>query len=65
MLESLFNKVEGRHPCNFIKKRLQHSCFPVKFSKFFKNIFSIEHLRWLLLEQPFCATPANSCFGKP
>ena len=25
--------------CNFTKKRLQHSCFPVKFAKFFKNTF--------------------------
>ena len=30
----LFNKVEGPQPCNFIKKRLQHMCFPVKFVKF-------------------------------
>ena len=34
--------------CNFIKKRLQHKCFPVNFA-IFKNIFLMEHLRWLLL----------------
>ena len=34
--------------CNFIKKKLQHKCFPVNFA-IFKNIFLIEHLRWLLL----------------
>ena len=39
MLEFLFNKVAG-HACNFIKKRLQHKCFPVKFVIFFfKNTF--------------------------
>ena len=31
VLESLFNKVAGL--CSFIKKRLQHRCFPVKFTK--------------------------------
>ena len=25
--------------CNFIKKRLQHRCFPVKFAKFLKAPF--------------------------
>ena len=28
LLEPLFNKV---HACNFIKKRLQHRCFPEKY----------------------------------
>ena len=31
------------------KKRLQHSCFPVKFAKFLRTTFLTEHLRWLLL----------------
>ena len=35
--------------CNFIKKRLQHRCFPVKFAKFLRPPFSTEYLRWLLL----------------
>ena len=40
MLESVLNKVASY---NFIKKRLQHGCFPVKLAKFlrtpiFKNI---------------------------
>ena len=43
MLESLFNKVTGLKACNFIKKRLQHMCFPVNIAKFrleiFKNSF--------------------------
>ena len=42
MLESVFNS-------NFIKKRLQHKCFPEKFAKFLRTSFFTEHLRWLLL----------------
>ena len=30
MLESLFNKIAGLKVWNFIKKRLQYKCFPVK-----------------------------------
>ena len=33
MLESLFNKVAGLQGRSFIKKRLQHSCFPVNIAK--------------------------------
>ena len=37
VLESLF---DGLQACNFIKKRLQHKWFPVKFAKFLcKNTF--------------------------
>ena len=43
VLEPLFNKVTGSQACNFVKKRFQHRCFPVKFGKF------IEDLRCLLL----------------
>ena len=39
MLASLFNKAAGLEPCNFIKKRLQHSCFPVKFERFLEHLF--------------------------
>ena len=34
-----FNKLTGLQACNSIKKRLQHSCFPVNIEKFFKNSF--------------------------
>ena len=44
MLESLFNKSRGLKPCNFIKKRLQHRCFPVNLTKFLRSAFFIEHL---------------------
>ena len=50
MLGSLFNNVTGLKACNFIKKRLQHWCFPVNIAKLFKNSFFIEHLWWLLLK---------------
>ena len=33
MLKFLSNKIAGLQACNFIKKRLQHRCFSVKFSK--------------------------------
>ena len=33
VLESLFNEYVLLKACNFIKKRLQHGCFPVKFAK--------------------------------
>ena len=44
-LESLFNKSAGMKPCNFIKKKLLHRCFPVNFVKFFKNIYFEKHKR--------------------
>ena len=50
VLESLFNKVAGLQACNFIKKRLQRKCFPVKFAKFLRTNLFTEHLRWLLLK---------------
>ena len=37
---SLFlNKVAGLKAYNFIKKRLQHTCFPVSIAKFLKTFF--------------------------
>ena len=39
VLESVFNKATGLKACNFIKKRLQHRCFPLKFAKFLKAPF--------------------------
>ena len=37
MSECLFNKDAGLRACNFIKKRLQQKCFPVKFKKFLRT----------------------------
>ena len=36
VLESLFNRITGLKGCKFIKKRLQHRCFPVKFKTFLR-----------------------------
>ena len=37
---------------NFIKKRLQHRCFPVKFAEFQRIYFFTEHLQRLPLKLP-------------
>ena len=39
VLEFLSNKFAGLQACNFIKKRLQHRCFSVKFSKSLRASF--------------------------
>ena len=49
-----FANSTGKHlcwseACNFIKKRFQHGCFPVKFVKFLRTPFFTEHFRQLLL----------------
>ena len=44
MLESVFNKVAGLQACKFVKKRLQHRCYLVKFAKFLRTLFFTEHL---------------------
>ena len=36
---NLFNKVAGLQTCNFIKKRLQHGCFPVNIPKVLGTVF--------------------------
>ena len=47
--QSFFKKSCRSQACNFIKKTLQHMCFPVNLAKFLRTPFFIEHLRWLLL----------------
>ena len=50
-----FAMFRGKHLCwsplliNFIKKELQHRCFPVSISNFLRTAFFIEHLPWLFL----------------
>ena len=39
----------ANHGCNFIKKRLKHSCFPVNIAKVLRTLFFTEHLQWLLV----------------
>ena len=50
MLELLFTKFTSHQACNFIKKRLQHRCFPVKFLKVLRARYFTEHLQWLILD---------------
>ena len=50
LLESLFNRVTVLRPCNFIKKKLQHRWFSLKFAKFLRSPFFTEHHQWLLLK---------------
>ena len=59
--ESFFRKFAGLQPCSYIKKRLQHWCFPVKFAKSLrtstvKNIFE----RLLLFVSPQNTTAKSS-----
>ena len=46
-----FNKAAGLRlqPCNFIKKRLWHRCFPVNFVKFLRTPFLQNTFERLLL----------------
>ena len=43
--------VMGKKPqlATLLKERLWYKCFPVNFAKFLRTIFSLKHLRWLLL----------------
>ena len=50
MLEPIFNKVAALKACNCTEMRLQHKCFPGKFTKFLRTPFLTEHLRQLLLK---------------
>ena len=45
----LFNKVAGLKSCNFIEKRLQHRCFPVKFAKILRPSILENICEWLFL----------------
>ena len=49
MLEYFFNEAAGLQACNFIKKRLQHTYFPVNIAKFLKT--------------PFLQTPSVAAFA--
>ena len=50
-LESLFDNTPDLQDCNFIKKRLQHKCFPMKFAKFLRTPFlQNTSSGWLLLK---------------
>ena len=63
MLEYRFNKVAGLKVCSFIKKRLQHCCFPLNVRKLSGTAFFIEDLRWLLLTASLEISNWNKCVG--
>ena len=46
--------VMWKRPTTLLKKRTWHRCFPVKFAKFLRTLFLIEHLQWLLLYDTKC-----------
>ena len=54
VLEFRFNKVTVFKTSNFIKKRLQHSCFSVKFAKFLKSAILKNICEQLLQKLAFC-----------
>ena len=49
-----FHKAEGLRVCNFVQKRLQYSCFPVKFAKpiFEKHLWKLLPFKGTLREVP-------------
>ena len=57
MLESLFNKVVKLKPWNFIKKRLQHRCFPVNIATYLKTPILKNTCKWLLLKISYFDQP--------
>ena len=52
-INSLWCKVAELNAWNFIKMRLHHRCFPVKFTKVLRLSFFTEHLQWLFLNFTF------------
>ena len=46
VLKFLFNKTCRPQDCNFIKKTLQHRCFPVNFEKFLRAPFLQNTTGW-------------------
>ena len=57
MLESPFNRLARFKTCNFLKKRLQHECFPVSIAKFLRTLILIKIREQLLL--PFLLLTVN------
>ena len=49
VLMKIQEKVAGLQAWNFIKKCLQHRCFPVNTETFLRTNFFLVHLLWLLI----------------
>ena len=58
-VNTLLIKLQTGGACNFIKKRLQHRSFPVKFAKLLRTPILNNICERLLLD-PTCYTPANN-----
>ena len=56
VLELLYNKFAVLQVCKFIKKRLQHRCFPLNIAKFLRTTLLIEQQIFLKL----CLKPART-----
>ena len=55
MIESLSNEAEDFKPCNVVKKRLQHRCFPLNIAKSLRtSILKIICKRLLQPPEVFC-----------
>ena len=46
--KQVLQQSSGVQACNFIKKRLQHGCFPVNIPKVLRTAFFTEQFLWLL-----------------
>ena len=69
MLKSLWKKIAGIQVCNFIKKRLQDRCLPMKFAKLLRAPVSKKICKRLLLFMCFSTSvkrnPIKNCeYGK-
>ena len=53
-------KNEGLQSCNFIKKRLQHRCFPVNIAKL--PIFLFKKTPTQVFSCEYCKISKNTCF---
>ena len=60
MLESPFNRLAGFKTCNFLKKRLRHSCFPVNIAKFLRTLILMKICKQLLLQFPLLTVNISS-----
>ena len=53
MWKSLFNKLVALQANNFMKKRLQHRCFPVSIARSLRIPILKNICKWLLLQWSF------------
>ena len=61
LFESLFDKVVDLQACDFIKKRLQHRCFPVNIATFLRTPILKNSCKRLLLNDSFVAILRLGC----